>query len=73
MQVYRHEQEERLDQKVVADIVMFYSKQEHATEISVAMEENQPMVDVSVYAVRQEHVATSKVGVILFCVTLHRA
>ena len=56
IQVYRREQEERLGQKVVADIVIVYTKEEHATED--AIEDGHGLVDVTVLIVGQEHVAT---------------
>ena len=59
VQVYRHEQDTRLEKKAVAeDVHTFYAEQEHAIEINVAMEEDQPMVNVSVQAVGRERVAT---------------
>ena len=66
MQVYRHEQEGRLGQNLMADVVhTVYAEQEHATEINVAIEDGHHMVDVSVIVVGKENVAT-KVRVVIF-------
>ena len=66
VQVYRHEQDTRLEKKAVAeDVHTVYAEQEHAIEINVVMEEDQPMVDVSVEVVGKENVVTSEVGVVI--------
>ena len=58
-QVYRHEQETSVGQKVVAeDVRKVLRKQERATEINVAIEDGHGGADVSAIVVGQEHVAT---------------